>query len=335
MVNRKRVLLFPLSILLCLAPVLWLLYTEKWRMLLELPPSSIASCFLFSAAAVCSSGYQYFLSLRQMGCRLDKKEILFFPYMQSLVGFLIPVQGTTIFAMLYLKLRYQFKIRQSIVMILFLYLLNFIFIGIAGMVYLLLYRQWNIFLFLGAMFCCLVPLYIVIAYRCLKSWGRLPLIPTRYSDLLLEFMASMSELLTDFPLLAKLLIFQLARQCLQAFAYVQVGQLFSSHPGFLWGYLVVVSQELAVILKMTPGNLGIAEAVAGVVSGITGVPFSDGVTASMFLFLVHVLLTSLFGLIGSYLTFMKYTSFKEVLSSIRREKERESAEPEKSPKTGA
>ena len=77
---------------------------------------------------------------------------------------------------------------------------------------------------------------------------------------------------------------------------------------FLWGYLLAVSQELSVIIKLTPGNLDVTEMISGVISMITGLEVSIGVSVSLLNSLLNIILVLLIGGLASIFLFRRSMS---------------------------
>ena len=107
-------------------------------------------------------------------------------------------------------------------------------------------------------------------------------------------------MLTDVKKLIQLVLCQVFRQICFACFFIQIARSLGNDAPWLWGYIVAVSQELSIILKFTPGNVGIAEMVSGFVSALTGVPATVGINVSLFKTLLQMILIFLIGGLSSF-----------------------------------
>lgn len=234
-----------------------------------------------------------------MGCQISKADILLFPFMQSFWGMVIPFQGSAMFAMFYLKKRYSFQVNQSITMILFLYMLNVLFASIAGIWYSLNYMGWQTLLFALSIIALFSPVYCFIAHKILQRYGKIPYLPQRLNDMLRSFFSDLHNLLTDWKNILQLLGCQMIRQICFAFFFVKIARVLNQDVPWLWGYFITVSQDLTIILKLTPCNVGVVEMVSGLVSALTGIPAAVGINASLFNTLLQMILILFIGGLSS------------------------------------
>lgn len=306
-----------LCLFFCAAGIYWALKDQDFKILKALHWQNMIFC---SALIICGyffSGLQYYFVLRKMGCPMAKSDILLFPFMQSFWGMIIPVQGSSIFAMYYLKTKYSFQVKQSITMILFLYILNILFASVAGIVYAICYLGCQTPLFWLSLLALFTPLYCFIAHKILKITGKIPFLPAMINEILTAFFAEIHTLFTDWRNILKLLSCQIVRQICFAFMYVQIAKSTGHDVPWLWGYFVTVSQDLTIIIKLTPGNVGVVEMISGFVSALTGVPAAVGINASLFNTLLHMLIIVLIGGFGSYFTLGKGINLAQQLKENR------------------
>ena len=297
----KRFLRNALAVGALLAPTVWIVYKQDFRAVSSIGVWTLASCLLLTVLTFVCSGIQYYRTLVRLGCRMHMADIALYPLMNAFWGMIVPVQGSVLFGVLYLRLKYQFKMVSSAVMFVFLYLVNFLFAGFAWLFYALASSSTSRMVLLVAVFMLGMPFYLLVFRILLRRYGRMPLIPARLQDGLCECLDSLHVLLSDIRELAILAAFQLLRQLLMAVMYFSVGEACGFKVSVLWGYLVAVSQELSLVFKFTPGNIGLAEMVSGLVSGITGVSPVDGATVSLVCTVVNVCLCLCVGFAASWL----------------------------------
>lgn len=283
----------------CALPAVWFFATGKAGAFVDLGAGCFVSCVLLISIGYFFSGLQYYVTLKKMGCLINKLDVVLFPYMQSFWGIVVPFQGTTLFAATYLGLKYKFKVVSSAVMIVFLYMLNFVFGGIAG-IWCAVYQGqiWSL-LFWFSVFSVGMPLYVYFAYLFVERRGVPSFVPKKIQVVLKDGVGSLNKLIIDWRNVLVLIVCQVSRQFSYCCIFVILAKSMTSEGGWLWGYLVAVSQELSVVIKFTPGNMGVAEAVAGMVSGLTNVPLASGIAVSFTLTIVQMVVCLILGGVGS------------------------------------
>ena len=283
----------------------FILRRQDWSMLRSIGWQDIALASALLVGVYLFSGMQYFLSLRAMGCRPAVSDILFFPYMQSFWGLVIPFHGTSIFALFYLKKRYSFQMTRSVAMIIFLYIFNIPLVSLAGLIYSIFADEFPAGLFGFSLFALFAPFCIWGINVLISRHKHIFFIPEKIQETIVIFFKSIGLLFSDMGNLAMLLCCQFARQICMSILFVRIAGRLNPDAGveFLWGYLVTVSQELSLIIKFTPGNLGLNEAVSALVSHLTGVPAEIGLIAAMFASMLTLIQVFAIGGFGSFLLF--------------------------------
>ena len=274
---------------------------QDWSALRSINRQSLVLASVLIVLAHLLSGLQYYVSLRIMGCKLAPSDVFFFPYMQSLWGVIIPLQGASLFAVFYLKKRYSFHMTQSVAMILFLYLFNVVFGGLAGVTYSFCAENFSATLFAFSLVGVFFPLFLYgVNLLLLKHSTALPL-PEHIREIIVSFFKSFDILLANVRKIVILLFFQIVRQICWGAAFVILARRLEPDVSFLWGYLVVVSQEISLILKFTPGNLGMSEAVSAFVSHLAGTPAAIGLIVAAIGNLLSLTQVLVFGGIGNFM----------------------------------
>ena len=319
MMEKKQYIKAICKIIVCIVCgtiIYYVLRKQNFSLLQQISFRNIAICSFLIITGYFFSGIQYFLTLNKMGCKISKTDIILFPFMQSFWGILIPFQGTSMFAMYYLKTRYSFKVVNSITMILFLYLFNVIFAGITGVIYSVFYCGIKTPLFVFSVLALFSPFILKLLQLYFKRKERIPFCPVFLNDILCQFCNEINALLTDKKNIACLVICQIMRQICYSIIFVTLAYSLGNHVPALWGYLLAVSQELSVIIKFTPANLGIAEMISGLVCMFTEIPVGVGVSVSLFNTLLHIIIVLLIGGIGSFIM-IGYKNFKYKLGIKR------------------
>lgn len=318
--NRTRLLTGIARILGFLAIVgvfCYILRGQDWSVLQALNWQTLVLASALIVLSYVASGVQYYASLRIIGCTLTPFDVFFFPYMQSLWGVLIPIQGTSVFALFYLKRRYSFQMTQSVAMILFLYLFNVIFGGLAGMVYVFCAETFSTMLFVFSLAGILSPLFLYLFNMLLLKYGGALPVPGRIRDAIITFFQSFDLLFKDIRTLVVLLLLHVLHQLCRTLVFVILAKPLEPNAGFLWGYLVTVSQEISLILRFTPGNLGVAQAVSGFVSHFTGIPMSIGLIVALIDSLLVLIQVFVLGGTGCFLALRKDAGMKTLWSQAK------------------
>lgn len=259
------------------------------------------------------------------GVRLsDKSYKLFdlatYPLIQTLWGYLIPIQGSLIFSSIYFKKEHSISVTDSISINILFVLLSLILGGIFGLVYSIIN---NLNFYIITFF--LLSFIIGISFFIFNELGFKLNLPSKLFYKINLFVNNLAEDLNKslYYLLGnkKLLFFYFLRVFLISSWYWFISislEINASYPSIL---ILFFFLEASVILKVAPGNWGVNQLVGGLIFSSIELSAADAVAISSIALLSTLILSSTIGLVANFF-FMKrigISNFKSLINIIKSE----------------
>ncbi len=238
----------------------------------------------------------------------------------NLWGYLIPFQGAFLYLIAYLKLKHKISVINTTYIYIYVFLLSLSISGLLGIIFYFNSPSVSIlFLYLSI----LLLINPVIIFYSNKALGKIKFsnVPflRKIKDTIDQTINQMSTLFQDKHVTITMIGFNL----LSTLIYVA------------WSYWVVVRFDLPIsffailimsfllkitlLLKFTPGNLGLIQLASGGIIALLGGNASDGFLISLFQSLTYMLIAFSLGTIFSLIN-MKYFSWKSMESMLLNKK---------------
>jgi len=215
------------------------------------------------------SGIKLNLLLVKMGAsNLKFKDMLLLPITMNFWGFIIPFKGGMLYSFYYLKKKYSFPITVSSSATLFGYLFTLLLAGISGVVFFLVFPDVKNIVLLFSLILCLSPFILILI---LKSIIHVKLESDTYiriKQLAKNIYRNIFRKNLSITFLVKYITIIALHILIKSFWYKFLCLGLGVNMSFLLITLLVISKELLMIFRFTPGNLGVSEIITG---GITSV----------------------------------------------------------------
>lgn len=236
-------------------------------------PSLFALVFLMTGV----NGYITKLFLRRFNVEIGVREWFSVSVLNALGNYLTPFRGGMAFKGVYLKKRFSFSYSSFAATLAASYLLLFLSGGILALLLLgLLYLrsgvfQSRLFLFFALLsLLLLLPLFLPVSIR-----SGNPLIGKIKS-----VFDGWNIIRNDRHLIAALLLLLLLNYIFISFMYYFGFKTLGSDIGFIRAAVMGIITGYASVISITPGNLGLQEAVAGFTAQIMGSDFTHGLAVA-------------------------------------------------------
>jgi uncharacterized membrane protein YbhN (UPF0104 family) len=224
-------------------------------------------------------------------------------------NFITPFSGGLIARATYLKHRHALSYAKFASLLAANYLVYFWIVGVVGVITLMVFMDKPGYYWQVALFFVLVTLVIstlVMLPSTKLSWNN------RLGAIINESLEGWLLIKSDKVLLGKLILYTLVNIFLHGFSfwiafYALKGEPISFGPVFLISLLSVFS----TLGNVTPGNLGIQEAVVSICSGILGIGAGIGLLASLLIRAATIIPTFTLGPIFSFVLTRELTSNKK------------------------
>lgn len=211
--------------------------------------------------------------------KLIRKEWLGLPFVTAMGNYITPFSGGMIARASYLKYRHSFPYAQFVSVLGASYLVYFWVAGVAGIITLMLPLErselyWELILFFLAV--------ILI----ISSFAMLPAVKIPGSNWVAVSLNNAIDGWTlikrDVLLLVKLALYTLVNILLNGLSFwLAFVALSDSSLSFGTIFLISLFSSFSILIKITPGNLGISEAIITISSGILGIGAGLGLMASL------------------------------------------------------
>lgn len=278
-------------------------HLDEFKQALTWPLSCLVLVSLLTLIRFAVVGLFTQVILKAFGLRLTFKEWFGLPVMTTLGNYFLPLRGGAGLRAAYLKKRHDFALTDFLSSFLAIYLVVLMVNAVVGLTVLLFLKSWRgpggmvVSLFCG---CVLAGTILVTLFPLKTDW---------FERMGLGFMVRLIEgwqKIREHPgVVAKLFLLS-AANTFTGVLVIWVGFIaMDVSAGPAGAALVVAFQALTLFMSITPGGLGIQEAVLVFTAQAVGVSPAQGLALAVAVRAVTLFWTLLLGPIFSYLLFKK------------------------------
>jgi uncharacterized membrane protein YbhN (UPF0104 family) len=260
--------------------IAWYLHSQR-HLLVTLRQVSLATLGYLTAMRLLSLGING-LILRDFASRfevrLTPKEWFGLSVVTTMGNYITPFSGGMIARAAYLKREHNLAYARFVTLLASNYLVSFWVIGIVGALTLLaggvtIALHWEVLTFFLAVAGCTTALVVLPTDR--LPWEH------RWANTINTSLEGWKRLRSDRSLLIRLVLYTILNVLLNGLslwvAYAGLGSRIPFRSALLVGLLTLFS----LLIRMTPGNLGIQEAVVSLSSGLLGMGTGEGLLAAL------------------------------------------------------
>jgi uncharacterized protein (TIRG00374 family) len=299
--NFSRLVLF---IILVIAAWYITAHLEEFKAIQHIQPKylwPILICVLMQNAV---NGYMNKEYVRYFDIELDFTEWFGLAIVGAMGNYLTPLRGGAAGRAIYLKKKHDLPYTRFMTLFIASYLVIFFLTGVLGAITMMGVSQVQGFLQLFGFFVALsggVLLFVLIFSRInLPQW---------------KIWAKVSEAMTGWKILSanKEILWRICAAVVVSYFLVAIQMYyaflafgFSISPIAAW--LVGLFSTLGLLISITPGSLGIQEALVGLLAAFFGIGFNQGVIAQGLIRVVNIVIIFSLGPLYSYFLTKKLTS---------------------------
>lgn len=230
--------------------------------------------------------------------RLRWKEWFGLSVVTTMGNYLTPFSGGMIARAAYLKQRHAFPYTQFATLLASNYLVNFWVIGVVGALILLtlgreMQHYWQVLVFFVAVVASISALMLFPTVR--LHWKN------RVARTVNTSLEGWRLVRNDRLLLARLVVFALINAFLNGLSFWVAYDAIGSRIPFNSALLIGLLTSFSLLVRITPGNLGIQEAVVSLSSGLLGTGVGQGLLVALLMRSATVILAFTLGPIFSFL----------------------------------
>jgi uncharacterized membrane protein YbhN (UPF0104 family) len=274
-------------------------------------------------AIICLVGMQVLflgtngLFLREFAAKfevqLTPKEWFGLSVVTTMGNYITPFSGGMIARAAYLKRRHEFPYAKFATMLASSYLVTFWVVGVTGVLTLLtfgraIWTNWQPFVFFTAV-------VLSISVSMLFPTVRLPW-ENRLARAVNTSLAGWKLVKNDRLLLTKLVAYTLVNVFLNGLSLWIAYDALGSRISFRSALLIGLMTSFSLLVRITPGNLGIQEAVVSLSSGLLGIGTTQGLLAALLIRGATVVPAFTLGPVFGFLLTRKLTVSGRIESSV-------------------
>jgi uncharacterized membrane protein YbhN (UPF0104 family) len=291
-----------LLIVLCLS---LLLSAEDIKRLVSLPLRTSSFLVFVTYIVYLISGVELAIIAKQTSdIKLSLKDILLLPITMNLWSFLIPFQGAVIYLALLFRYKYKSAVADAFSVSLFSYLLSFTLTGICGSIFFSLGTTRSSLFLLFSLLMAVTPITLLGAHYYSTPLKKIKL---PFTDFGWRILDHLRRLILQYRLVVAILCTNLVHLAasyeMHALAASALG--FSISPVELLLFTLVM--RLTIIVKITPGNVGIQEILSGGVFSALHLDPAQGVLILMLTRITSLLLMGTLGVVDSLVNTKHFT----------------------------
>lgn len=318
-INKKYLFSYSLSIIALIIIYFWV-DKSNLKLMLNVNTSYLFISLLFAIVIYMFSGIQYYYIRRQYGVSLKIIDVILIPIVGNLWSFIFPFQGNSIFITLFFKIKYNMKISESISISFYIYLITLSFSGLFTLLFSLYYNLIFSWLGLISVIFLLSPFYMFVLNRFFKTKRKYQF---KYINKIRNTIASTitytNSLLKNLRFTIIILILSIFRIILHIFWYYCISLFLELNISFLAVGLISIVSSIAIIIKVTPDNLGVSQIIAGGFMGALGFSPEQAILITLFASATTMLIIFTIGIFGNFYYFKNlniFSAFKANQSSI-------------------
>ena len=283
--RRKIVNILSYIVVIILLIFVFSVYVKKNELdlIFRIDLISLSVLILFALVFYSLGGLEYYFLKDMYGFNLEKKDILLLPVAMNLWSFIVPIQGSAVFFMLFLRNRHSVKIVDSLSITVFLYLVTVFFAGLAGIVFSIYYRMFFSLFCLVSFLFLLAPFISIIVYKIFRN---IPDFKIKICDKLLQFFkktfSNMNTMWLNYKIVLYMLILSFIRMIITALWYMYIAKILGYHDvPFLSLLLLGLWMTVSLIIRFTPNNWGVIQIVSGLMFSLISLSPEQGIMISL------------------------------------------------------
>jgi len=275
------------------------IHKEGWREIQRVSLANLVLLLMLQLGSLVVNGIFLKIFAAKFGLVLGFREWFGLSVVTTMGNYLTPFSGGLFARAAYLKRKYAFSYASFVSVMAANYLIVFFNCGLLGVwISALLARRIHSFrleipLFFGSVSCTAILLALMPNVKLKTS--------NRWSRALSKVWEGWNIVRTDFLLLLKLSVLTLVNLVLAAASLFVAYRALELPIDFLSALLIGLFASLSILLRVTPGNLGIQEAVISLTSALLGAGLEEGFLGAMLVRAASLVVVFILGPVFSYL----------------------------------
>jgi uncharacterized membrane protein YbhN (UPF0104 family) len=300
----------------------YLLDSESKSILFDIPLFTHIKSFLFLIAAYLLSGLELqYIYNKTKKINFSLYDTISIPYVINLWGYIIPLQGSFLYFITYLKCKYKTQMKDTSYIYAFVFLVSLSFFGLLGLLFMPFTKLATTEILIVFMGIFLFPVLLILSNYLLKKLSVRLVIFTNIFSTIDYINTNISQLFKDYRTVIVIILFNIAITLVNTFWSYWITIEYNLNVPFSVLFLVSIIMKLSMLFKITPGNLGLNQLANGGVFLLFGYEPSVGVFISTFAYITLFLFSFPLGIVFSIIN-RKFFSIQDLKSIYKGTKQK-------------
>lgn len=276
----------------------------------------------FSFITFILSGLYYYTSTRiSFNIQLDLLDLVTLPFTINFFSYLIPFQGSTLYSTAFYKIKYKLQTSKGLSITLFSYALSVSFTGLLG-IYFSVGPKTNQLLLLVSLLLTLNPLLLIagnwVLQKHILHYFKHAIL-FKIANFTANTLDSFQQLVRNKTLLITVIVYNLLHSLSSIAWFYFAAKALTIEATLAEIAFLALFTKLSLILRVTPGNLGVEQLLSGALFGLAGANIADGMAISVLVKTSALLNTIVFGSLGIVfnLKYFKFSSIAELTQALK------------------
>lgn len=314
---KKYIISYLAAIILLVIAVRFLLPEGYLSLMSRISPYNFTIALFLTFLGYCISGMQFAYVLKKYyQTSLSPVDVYFLPIAMILWGYIVPIKGGLIYSVAFVKFKYHLEMTKGFIISIYIYLITIFLTGIVG----LLFAVTKHVLFSPITFVSIAflssPAILIGLDKIMKR------IPLRQRGLLKNIqtniqliVSSINILWENIPITINITALNILHAIASVLLCYWITIIFNLSLSVLALVVLVFLIKSALIFRVTPGDLGFMQILAGFVLSVLGGRISDGVILTLFITFTSFILAFTAGLIFTLYN-LKYFTLEDIRETI-------------------
>lgn len=272
---------------------------------------------IIALAMFYASGAQFsYLMKRTCNKKLSIIDEITFPISRNLWGYLLPFQGALAYTIAFIKFKYNVNLTKNFSINLYLVIFNLFFTGVIGLLYFIQADNNSLWFLTIAVLFILLPVAILISGKKIRitNYPKYPFLKFIFTKTGI-IISEISDLLADIKASSVIFLFYMIHTILAVIWIYWAVQIFNVGINLIEVVLIAMVLKMSLIIKITPGNLGVEQLFYGSVFILIGHDPGMGVLLSLFNRMITILISFTIGVVFTVVN-IKYLKFSKIKNDI-------------------
>jgi hypothetical protein len=318
----KSYLKHTISFIVALALLSSLFYYFNWKLVIKaFSLSSILLSLFLIFMLFFSNGLQiYYTTKKVYNKTISYSDISILPIVMHLFGYVVPFRGSYLFSIFFLRMKYNISIIEGGSVGLITQLIS---LSVSGFLLSIIAFSFEgsavLYLFLFGLFLFLAFLYPILFIAITKRLVFKNKLLSKLSNIVHSISIELRKMTADKNYLSVLVLLNLINIGIQSVWFLAIGHYFELDLALQDYLLYAILLRLSVFIRILPGNLGVQELYAGMISYVLGIGFDTGIAIGLFFRVSAITLSVLIGIPALSYNFKHFNtiSYSGLLNKIK------------------